>query len=102
MELDSLEIVEDAYKIINLIYIVFCLLFMVTEIYVRTNRTCYRPFAWNLIIDFTTINLLGMFAFLMYTSCMSTEMVTFIYIVLIIYFLRKFINGILDRRYLQQ
>ena len=101
MDLDTIELLERTYNLLINLYIGFCIIFITTEIYVRITNRCYRPFVWDFMINIANIGFLGMFLFEIYMSFLTESMITFLYIILIIYFLRNLINGVLDSRYLK-
>ncbi|GMA99484.1 hypothetical protein PIPA1_22840 [Pelosinus sp. IPA-1] len=55
MDVDALKLFESAYQSIIMSYVWFYIAFIIVETYIRITRTRYKPFAWNLIINFTNI-----------------------------------------------
>lgn len=97
LDVDALELLEGAYRSIIMSYVWFYIAFIIFEAYIRTTRTCYKPFAWNVIMNFTNICYLSFFLFQCYLSFFTESLIIFLYIVLIAYFVRNLINGVLDR-----
>jgi hypothetical protein len=89
------NLLEIVYRSIIMMYVAFMVIFMIFEIYIRVVHTCYKPFAWNIIINFVNIGFLSIFFYRSFL--LSESIVAFLYIVLIFHFARSFINELLLR-----
>jgi hypothetical protein len=91
------DLIEIVYQSIIMMYVVFMIIFIIFEIYIRVTRACYKPFAWNVIINFVNIGFLSLFFYRVYNFSLSESIVAFLYIVLIFQFVRSLINELLLR-----
>jgi hypothetical protein len=91
------DFLENIYQSILIIYASFMIVFIIFETYIRVSRTCYKPFAWNVIVYFANIGFLSIFLCQFYNVFLSKSIVLFIYILLIFHFARSLINELLIR-----
>jgi hypothetical protein len=97
MDLSLANLLEVVYRSIIIMYVIFMIIFMIFEIYIRVTRTCYKNFAWNVIVNFVNISFLSIFYYRINNFFLSESIVAFLYIVLIFHFTRSFINELLLR-----
>lgn len=92
MDLNTLFLLDSAYKSMIMSYVEFYFVFIVIEAYIRITRTCYKPFAWNVIMHFGNIGFLSLFLYRIYLSHLTESIIAFLYVALIAYFVRSLIE----------
>ncbi len=97
MDLSLVNLLEVIYQSIIMMYVIIMIIIMIFEIYIRVTRTCYKAFAWNVVINFVNISFLSIFYYRIDNFFLSENIVAFLYIVLIYYFMRNLINELLLR-----
>ncbi len=101
ISLENIDFLDSAYNSIIMCYIEFYIVFILIEIYVRVTLTCYKPFAWNVIMNIGNICFLSLFLSQTYPSRL-TESINALYAVLIAHFVRSLINELLSRYFIQK
>jgi hypothetical protein len=97
MNLSLVNLLEAVYQSIIVMYVIIMMIIMIFEIYIRITRTCYKAFAWNVVVNFVNISFLSIFYYRIDNFFLSESIVAFLYIVLVFYFMRSFINELLLR-----
>jgi hypothetical protein len=96
---ELIDLLDSAYTSMIMCYIELYIVFIIIEIYVRVTLSCYKPFAWNVIMNIVNICFLSFFLYQIYLSHLRESIIA-LYVVIIAYFVRSLISELLSRYFI--